>query len=88
MKLKLIIRDKVYDEVTIIVRGDFDGDGRVSSVDVIGLVNIIYKTTKLDYLYLQALDVVKLDERVSSVDIIHIVNYINKSIDTLNPSSS
>ena len=55
MKVKLIIRDVVMDELTIIVRGDPSGDGYITAVDATNVImemsessNDLYKHLSID----------------------------------------
>ena len=51
MKLKLVIDDEVKDEVTVIVRGDLDGDGRANTSDLAPLEYHLLEDEERDYIF-------------------------------------
>ncbi|MCM1053584.1 MAG: cadherin-like beta sandwich domain-containing protein [Ruminococcus sp.] len=83
MKLKLVINDKVYDELIVLVRGDINGDGESNSADDVGINNIILRKLKLNYCYLKIFDF-NIDGDVNAADDIAINNYILRKIKSLN----
>lgn len=75
MVIKLIIDDHVYDTLTIVVRGDYDGDGYVTAIDLVGVKNIILGKADETYLRNKICDIDK-DEYVTAVDLVAVKNFI------------
>ena len=75
MKIKLIIDNRVYDELVIIVRGDFDGDGYVTATDLVGVKNIILGKAEETYIRNKICDIDK-DSYVAATDLVAVKNFI------------
>ncbi len=75
MKVKLVVDDIIYDEVTLIVLGDLNGDSKINVLDKIEFSNHINKTKLLIDGYILAGDVNK-DNYTNSEDL----NLIDKTI--------
>ena len=75
MTIKLIIDNQTYDELVIVVRGDFDGDGYVAATDLVGVKNIILGKTEETYLRNRICDI-DLDSYVAATDLVAVKNYI------------
>ena len=82
MIVRLIVRDVIYDELTIVVRGDNSGDGFVTSVDIARIKNHINETPE-DIFEVLADDVSK-DGFITSVDTARIKNHISDETFSLN----
>lgn len=83
MKIKLIDNNEVKDELTILVRGDFDGNGKLTFLDVLYLSNLLTGRYDENYLNLQIADFDS-DGQVTAADNLTILNYFNKKINHLN----
>ena len=59
----------------VVVKGDANGDGRISAVDYVKIKNYIMSSSSLSGSYKEAADVNK-DGRISAVDYVKIKNYI------------
>ena len=83
LKIKLEKEDKVYDEVTTIVRGDVNEDGIINITDKLTLVNhIVAKEEIADYrIYACELEI---DGIINVSDKLKLVEYIVQKIPTLN----
>ena len=63
-------------EYGIVIQGDIDGDGKVSSMDYVKIKNHIMEKNKLtEAIYLEAADVNE-DKSITALDYIKIKNYI------------
>ena len=82
-KIKLIINDKEYDSVTIVVRGDINMDGIINVNDNKKLNNFILKTINFNYIERKAADLNK-DNIINVTDYKKLNNYILKTISTVN----
>ena len=82
MKVKLIIRDVVMDELTIIVRGDSSGDGYVSAVDIADIINMILNGN--EDMFLGLIHDYNKDNNITAIDYSIIVDYIINGINNLN----
>ncbi|MCM1053583.1 MAG: dockerin type I domain-containing protein [Ruminococcus sp.] len=67
MKIVLKNNNEIIDELTIIVKGDYDGDGNVSAFDLISIDNVILRIFELSFTSINIFDIDK-DGRVSAVD--------------------
>lgn len=77
-KTKIYKGDKLVVEFTNIVRGDTNGDGKISSLDYIRVKNHIMKTNIItDKVLMTAADA-NVDNKISSLDYIRIKNIIMK----------
>ena len=83
MKIKLVINDKVYDELNIIVRGDVNGDGMITVSDTALFNKMILGSKEATYLLLKASDI-NLDGFITVADMTKTNNYILLKITTLN----
>ena len=72
IKIKTNSEEKEY---IVIIYGDVNGDGKISSADYIKIKNHIMETNKLTYLEKEYADANK-DGKVSSADYIAIKNHI------------
>ena len=84
MKIKLIIEDKEYDEVTIVIKGDVTGDGYITMTDFIKIKKKILKLIEYNFIETKAGDIAESDELITMTDFIKIKKYILKLIDTVN----
>lgn len=75
MKIKLIINETTYDEITILVRGDLDGDSYVTAIDLVETKNIILGTSEETNLNKKIIDI-DLDEYITAVDLVTIKQFI------------
>ena len=82
-KIKLKIGDTVYDELTIIVRGDMNGDGSVTAADNNALKSYLNKVSTFNFAQQKAADSTK-DSKLSAADINKLKSYLNKQISSLN----
>ena len=84
MKVKLVIDGIEHDEVTVVVRGDIDGDGFVNVSDYISVLNVALENEFFDdYIQFAAADVEE-DEIINVSDYIKIMDYNLENIDSLN----
>ena len=74
-KIKLVVNDVVYDEKTLIIKGDLNCDGEIGVSDIIKLRLHILETSQLDTIGLLAADVNN-DNDISVADIIKMRNHI------------
>ena len=65
----------IEETLRIVVRGDVNGDGKVSSVDYVKVKNYIMNSNGLDGAYKLAADV-NFDNKITAVDYVNIKNYI------------
>ena len=72
---KVIIGEKEY---KIVVLGDVNGDGRVSSSDLLAIVKHLNETTILENEYKTACDANK-DGKISSSDLLTVVKHLNET---------
>lgn len=75
MTIKLIIDNHIYDELVIVVRGDFDGDGYVAATDLVGVKNIILGKADETYIRNKICDI-DLDNYVAATDLVAVKNFI------------
>ena len=75
MTIKLIINDIVYDELVIAVRGDLDGDGYVTAVDLVEVKNLILGISE-ETLLNKVISDIDLDDYVTAVDLVSVKQYI------------
>lgn len=83
MKIKLIIEGTVYDELTIVVKGDINGDGLVNLIDLIMVSHYLNKIISFDNIQMLAGDL-NFDGIINSPDFVKIKNYCDGSITSLN----
>ncbi len=83
MKIKLIINGQEYDEVTIVVRGDINGDGIINVNDYKKLNNYVLKTITFNYIEKKASDLNK-DTIINVNDYKKLNNYVLKNISSVN----
>lgn len=83
MHMKLIIEDKEYDEITVIVRGDVTGDGIINAADYNMINSAILRTATLNKVESIAADVTQ-DEIVNAADYNKINMYILRQISSVN----
>lgn len=81
--LKLIIEDREYDSVTILIRGDTNGDGYITAPDVVAIGNIIAKKRTAGYLMKQVIDINQ-DTFITAPDKVAVQNYISNKRASLN----
>ena len=79
MKLKLIIDNKIYDELEIIVLGDLDGDGDCTSFDYDIISEYVYNDETLTSTSLLAADINN-DKKVDDIDLELIYDYSSNYI--------
>jgi hypothetical protein len=82
MKVKLIIRDVVMDELTIVVRGDSSGDGYVSAVDIADVIQLILYDN--DDMFINLIHDYNKDNVITAIDYSITVDYIVNDINNLN----
>lgn len=75
MKVKLILNEEIYDEITILVRGDLDGDSYVTAIDLVETKNIILGTSEEEIINKKITDI-DLDDYITAVDLVTIKQYI------------
>lgn len=74
-KIKIDLgNDRIF-TYTLIVKGDVDGDGEVTTIDALNIVNHILGRDELKDIYLKAGNVDE-DDEMSTIDALNIVNYI------------
>lgn len=83
MTIKLIIDDIIYDELTIIVKGDLNGDGKVNLIDYLMIQKYLTRILNFNSIQLLAGDI-NLDDLVTTPDFTFIRDYCNEIIDSLN----
>ncbi len=84
LTIKLVIDGNIYDEATMVVRGDMDGDGIVNITDLLQVKNHIQELTLIeDPIRFIAANVVT-DDILNVSDQLKLSNYLNENIDTLN----
>ncbi len=83
MTIKLIIDDIIYDELTIIVKGDLNGDGKVNLIDYLMVQKYLTRILNFNSIQLLAGDI-NLDDLVTTPDFTFIRDYCNEIIDSLN----
>ncbi|MCI8575621.1 MAG: hypothetical protein HFI09_04040, partial [Bacilli bacterium] len=83
MTLKLIIDNKEYDELTIVVRGDINSDGVVNINDYNKLNSRLLKMIELNYIETQASDL-NYDGIVNINDYSKLNSFLLKLLTTLN----
>ena len=81
--VKLEVQDKVYDEATIVLRGDINGDGMITGIDQTMVKNIVLEKIERTYVLDKASDVT-FDDLITGTDITKIKNYILEKITSLN----
>ena len=82
MKVKLIIRDVVMDELTVLVRGDSSGDGYVSAVDIADVIQLILYDN--DDMFINLIHDYNKDNVITAIDYSITVDYIVNDINNLN----
>lgn len=80
MKLKMIVDGVVQDELTIIVKGDLDGDGYILMTDYLNLQNILYEKKDATILEQKAGDVADYDGVITISDYMRLTSYILEKI--------
>ncbi len=87
LTIKLVIDGNIYDEATMVVRGDLNGDGFVNVMDDIVITNSITDANPIneisDYPRFAAADLEE-DDFINVVDEIKMLNFITDNIDSLN----
>ena len=68
----------VQSKYTVIIRGDTNGDGEVTAIDLLMVRKVILKSFSLSGCYLTAADV-NADGKVSAVDLLMIRKHILKA---------
>lgn len=81
--IRLIYEEEILDEVTVIVRGDLNGDGLITTPDFTILKNKINNQLNLSFLQTKASDLNK-DGKVTTPDFTILKNFINQDISNLN----
>jgi len=81
MKLKLIVNGLIHDELVIVVQGDLNGDGLVTSTDRVSVNNLILGKKESTYISNKIADVTH-DGLITESDLIKIKNYILGKIKT------
>ena len=77
---KLIIKNNSYEKTyTIVIKGDTNGDGKITAVDLLRIQKHILKYTTLKDEYYEACDT-NYDNSVSPVDMLRIQKHILKYI--------
>ena len=80
MKLKMIVDSIVQDELTIIVKGDLDGDGYALMNDYLNIQNILYERKDATVLEQKAGDVADHDGVITISDYMRLSSYIEEKI--------
>ena len=83
MTIALVIDGREYDRVTILIRGDLDGDGYVSSADN-SIMEEIIAGKREETFFLNLISDVDFDEYISSADGALLSDFIGGKIDSLN----
>lgn len=83
MKIKLIIEDVVYDELAIIIKGDMDGDGYITTTDKTKMSNYMLKKIDLTYLEFVSGDLDN-DGYIITSDATTLSRYLLKIISSVN----
>ena len=73
----------MYDEATIVLRGDINGDGMITGIDQTMVKNIVLEKIERTYVLDKASDVT-FDDLITGTDITKIKNYILEKITSLN----
>ena len=82
--IKLEYGNNVVDEAIMVIRGDIDGDGVVTLVDYMSIINHYVEVEEItDYPNFLAADVDE-DETINMADALKLLNYYTEIIDTLN----
>jgi hypothetical protein len=81
--VKLEINGKVYDQLTLVLKGDIDGDGSIIAADVTLIKNHVSKKIVLDQIQQIAADI-DCDNHLVAGDVTNIKNYVSKKSKTLN----
>ena len=89
MRIKLVIDETEYDEVTIIIRGDLNQDGKVNVLDMTIMKNHILNKKMIDDYRVYAADLVEkegatMEDAINVLDNTKLKNYILKKSNTLN----
>ena len=83
MIIKLMIDKVVYDELTIVVRGDMNGDGYITVADQTTVKNMILGKVEKTFINQKAADVT-LDSMITVADMTKVKNYILGTESSLN----
>ncbi len=83
-KVKYIYNDNVLDELTIIVRGDLNGDGDITATDYVKMKNYIQKKVEFNKTEFYAGDLTN-SNTIVATDYVKMKNYISKKISSVNP---
>ena len=75
MTIKLEIDGYVYDQLTIVVRGDLNGDGLVTAADNVMAKNCVLGKKEVDFIVTKIADINN-DGLITAPDVIRIKNYI------------
>ena len=81
--VKLIINGTTYDELTLVLKGDIDGDGDVSVADVTKIRNVVLRKITFDAIEHAAGDI-DIDSDISVADVTKTRNFVLKKVSTLN----
>lgn len=81
--VKLTINNVIYDQLTLVVLGDVNGDGMSNVVDISLIKNYISNKSDLDTFEFAASNI-NVDDYVNVMDVSIIKNYISNKIDSLN----
>ena len=76
-------KSPIYDELTIIVKGDLNGDGKVNLIDYLMVQKYLTRILNFNSIQLLAGDI-NLDDLVTTPDFTFIRDYCNEIIDSLN----
>ena len=82
-KVKLVFEDTVLDELTIIVRGDLNGDGDITTADYVKMKNYILKKVNFNEKEMLAGDLTQ-SSSIGTTDYVKLKNYILKKIPSVN----
>ena len=81
--VKLEIKGRVYDELTLVLKGDIDGDGYIIASDVLSIKYAIGKKLELDQYQREAADI-DCDGYIIASDVLNVKNFIGKRSNVLN----
>ncbi|MBE6161076.1 MAG: hypothetical protein E7158_02490 [Firmicutes bacterium] len=81
--VKLEINGKTYDQLTLVLKGDVDGNGKIAVADINRIRNSLLKKITLDDIEKTAADI-DCNDKVAVADINKVRNYLLKKISTMN----
>jgi len=81
--VKLEINNKTYDQLTLVLKGDIDGNGKIAVADINRIRNSLLKKLTLDPIEEAAADI-DCNTKVAVADINKVRNYLLKKITTMN----